>query len=150
MSNELFFLNGLANLGVSPGHGIEGTVLKMISWLKLGLEIVSALIVIFGAGAALYQVVKLFFSRDHMECYRQLRLVFSRALILALEFQLAADILGTTVMPSWDKIGKLGAIAVIRTFLNYFLEIELKDIERSQGSGEKKKTGEKVEVKGAG
>ena len=46
---------------------------------------------------------------------------------MALEFQLGADIISTAVAPSWDQIGKLGAIAVIRTALNYFLSREMKE-----------------------
>lgn len=48
-------------------------------------------------------------------------------LLLGLEFELAADIVRTAISPSWTDIGQLGAIAVIRTFLNYFLE---KDVEQ--------------------
>lgn len=48
-------------------------------------------------------------------------------LLLGLEFELAADIVRTAIAPSWTDIGQLGAIAVIRTFLNYFLE---RDVER--------------------
>jgi len=48
-------------------------------------------------------------------------------LMLGLEFELAADIVRTAIAPSWTEIGQLGAIAVIRTFLNYFLE---RDVER--------------------
>ncbi|MDJ0692641.1 MAG: DUF1622 domain-containing protein, partial [Xenococcaceae cyanobacterium MO_188.B32] len=44
---------------------------------------------------------------------------------LALECQLGADILATTIAPSWEALGQLGAIALIRTFLNYFLNQEL-------------------------
>jgi uncharacterized membrane protein len=46
-------------------------------------------------------------------------------LLLGLEFELAADIIGSVVSPTWQDVGKLGAIAVIRTFLNYFLEKDL-------------------------
>ena len=46
---------------------------------------------------------------------------------MALEFQLAADILRTSVAPSWPQIGKLGAVAVIRTGLNYFLGCEIRE-----------------------
>ncbi|MCC8407859.1 DUF1622 domain-containing protein [Mucilaginibacter sp. UR6-1] len=49
---------------------------------------------------------------------------------MALEFQLGADILSTAVAPGWEEIGKLGAIAVIRTGLNFFLSRELAE-ERS-------------------
>jgi uncharacterized membrane protein len=54
-------------------------------------------------------------------------------LLLGLEFELAADIIGSVVSPTWIDIGELGAIAVIRTFLNYFLE---KDLESAEESGE--------------
>ena len=49
-------------------------------------------------------------------------------LLLALEFELAADIVRTVIAPTWARLGQLAAIAVIRTFLNYFLE---KDVERA-------------------
>ncbi len=42
---------------------------------------------------------------------------------------LAADILATAIAPIWDEIGKLVAIALLRTALNYFLERELKNNE---------------------
>ena len=54
---------------------------------------------------------------------------------LALEFQLGADILTTAVAPSWDQIGKLGAIAVIRTTLNYFLMRELREAGQMPAGG---------------
>jgi uncharacterized membrane protein len=52
---------------------------------------------------------------------------FGTWLLLGLEFELAADIIGSVVSPTWQDIGELGAIAVIRTFLNYFLERDLKE-----------------------
>jgi uncharacterized membrane protein len=61
--------------------------------------------------------------------YEAIRLLLGRFLALGLEFQLASDILGTAVSPSFAEIGKLGAIATIRTVLNYFLAQE---IERAQ------------------
>lgn len=53
---------------------------------------------------------------------------FARWLILALEFALAADIVRTAISPTWNDIGQLGAIAAIRTGLNYFLE---RDVEHT-------------------
>jgi uncharacterized membrane protein len=50
-------------------------------------------------------------------------------LLLGLEFELAADIIGSVISPTWQDIGELGAIAVIRTFLNYFLEKDLESAE---------------------
>ncbi len=47
------------------------------------------------------------------------RLALGRSLALSLEFLLGADILRTAVEPSWDEIGRLAAIAAIRTALNF-------------------------------
>jgi len=55
------------------------------------------------------------------------RRTFGGWLVVALEFQLAADIIGTIVSPTTAHLIELGAIAVIRTFLNYFLGKELKE-----------------------
>jgi uncharacterized membrane protein len=57
--------------------------------------------------------------------YERIRLLLGRFLALGLEFQLGADLLGTAVRPSYSEIGKLGAIAAIRTVLNFFLAKEL-------------------------
>ena len=51
----------------------------------------------------------------------------ARWLVLALEFALAADIVRTAIEPTWKDIGMLASIAVIRTFLNYFL---MRDLEK--------------------
>ena len=53
------------------------------------------------------------------------RMLFGGWLVVALEFQLAADIVGTIILPTTAHLIELGAIALIRTFLNYFLNKEL-------------------------
>jgi uncharacterized membrane protein len=53
-------------------------------------------------------------------------------LLLGLEFALAADIITSVISPTWQDIGELGAIAVIRTFLNYFLEHDLENAESAE------------------
>jgi len=62
------------------------------------------------------------------------RRIFGGWLVVALEIQLAADIVGTIVSPTSGHLIELGAIAVIRTFLNYFLSKELKE-ETEYGKG---------------
>ncbi|WP_229458140.1 DUF1622 domain-containing protein [Massilia glaciei] len=66
------------------------------------------------------------------------RLRLARYLGLALELQLAADILSTAIAPSWEQIGKLAVIALIRTGLNYFLMLETRH-EEDQIDAEKRK-----------
>ena len=50
-------------------------------------------------------------------------------LLLGLEFALAADIVRTAITPTWTEIGQLAAIAAIRTFLNYFLELDIEKLQ---------------------
>ena len=108
--------------------GIEETIGNFVLWIKLVVEMIGALLITVGAGLALSRLVKVF-VKPTLGGYEGTRLILARFLSLALEFQLAADILATTVAPSWTQIGKLAAIAVIRTGLNYFLAREIKEEE---------------------
>lgn len=112
--------------------GAEQFVVAVVQWLKLGIETVGAGIVAIGVVVAIYKFIAAI-ARRETEDYNQIRLVLARYLALALEFQLGADILSTAVSPSWEQIGKLGAIAVIRTGLNYFLMKEM-ELEKAQSS----------------
>ena len=70
--------------------------------------------------------------RRRIEEFTSTRLFVARFLALGLEFQLASDILRTAVAPSFEEIGKLAAIAAIRTLLNYFLSQEMKSEQREE------------------
>ena len=50
---------------------------------------------------------------------------YARWLIAGLTFLVAADVLKTMIHTDWQSIGQLGAIAAIRTLLNFFLERDL-------------------------
>ncbi len=111
----------------SPTAGAaEGTVSNAVQWLRLIVETVGALIIGLGVVTAAYQFARALIP-PQVESYNSIRLTLARYLALALEFQLGADILSTAIAPSWDRIGKLGAIAVIRTALNYFLTREMRE-----------------------
>ena len=58
---------------------------------------------------------------------QNIRIQFGSSLTIAPELLLAADVLTTAIAPTWNDIGKLAAIATLRTALNYFLERELKE-----------------------
>ncbi len=63
---------------------------------------------------------------------RAVWLTYARWLVAALTLQLAADILESSITPSWQAIAELGAIAVIRTFLNYFLDRDISEVRELQ------------------
>ncbi len=111
----------------SPAEvGIEQILNNLVLWIKFLVEMIGALLIGIGVALALVSLVQVL-RRQTLGSYERTRLVLARFLSLGLEFQLAADILATTVSPSWTQIGKLGAIAVIRTGLNYFLAREIKE-----------------------
>ena len=69
---------------------------------------------------------------------RDVWLRYARWLVAGLTFQLAADIIETSITTGWESIVRLAAIAVIRTFLNYFLERDLAEVRERQREGEKR------------
>ncbi|TGD79448.1 DUF1622 domain-containing protein [Hymenobacter wooponensis] len=104
----------------------EYGVIEAVQWLKLGVETIGAFIIGLGILVSGWLFLKALLARRTTD-FTAIRLTLARYLALALEFQLGADILSTAIAPSWEQIGKLGAIAVIRTALNFFLSKEMKD-----------------------
>ena len=123
----LSLIEGARGVFPSPEQvGTELLITNLALWLKLVIELVGA--VLIGIGVVLTTIRAAgVIRRPQLADYDKARLVLSRFLALGLEFQLAADIIGTAVAPSWTQIGKLAAIAVIRTGLNYFLAREIKE-----------------------
>lgn len=105
---------------------IEGQVRSSVEWLRLLVETLGALVIAAGVVVVIAGLLRHMLA-GRGSSFGPIRLAFARYLTLALELQLAADILSTSVAPTWDRIGKLAAIAVIRTALNYFLGKELKE-----------------------
>ena len=99
------------------------------AWVAVGVEAAAAGIIALAALEATWQAVRVFLSRPTMPdaAKESVRLRLARWLAVALEFALAADILRTAIAPSWDEIGKLAAIAALRTILNFFLQREIAD-----------------------
>ena len=89
-------------------------------------EILSAVII----GLAIVKVLINYLTRIHPSNIKiskeEIRVHFGGSVAVALELLLGADVLATAVAPSWNDIGKLAAIAILRTALNYFLGKELK------------------------
>jgi len=110
----------------------EATVVAAVQWLKLGVELVGATIIALGIVVAGSLLIKALLARRTTN-FTAIRLTLARYLSLALEFQLGADILSTAIAPSWEQIGKLGAIAVIRTALNFFLSKEMEQERKASG-----------------
>ena len=108
-------------------------------WLILGTEnaivmidLLALIIVIVGTVQAFYSGMQVMLSTRDGHERRDIWLRYGRWLVAALTFQLAADIIETSITTDWQAVGRIAAVAVIRTFLNYFLDRDLDEVRRRQ------------------
>jgi uncharacterized membrane protein len=101
-------------------------LLSFVRVVRMLLESLGALWVVVGLFFAMSALISAHAHR-RISSFTQIRLMFSRYLSLALEFQVASDILSTSISPTWQEIGRLAATAAIRTGLNYFLSREIQE-----------------------
>ncbi len=112
---------------------MEEILHEIAGYVSLVLDIIAVLMVAVGAICALVESLRAI-ARRHV-AGMQLRAIFidfARWLVAALTFQLGSDIVGTTIAPSWDQLGRLASVAVIRTFLTYFLDRDLEKAREEQ------------------
>ncbi|HEU5053270.1 MAG TPA: DUF1622 domain-containing protein [Hanamia sp.] len=121
----------------------------MDEWIKPAVLNLGKIVELIGAGiiglGLLLFLYRFILSHVGIKPHRgnvELRVKFGSYLTLTLELLLAADILQTAVAPTWDDIGKLAAIAIIRTVLNYFLERDIKNWEKEKEKAAVKLTGD--------
>jgi uncharacterized membrane protein len=98
------------------------TLQTVAQFIALAISALVVVIVAVGALEAVAASLRMVFSRNYLPSdLRTVWLRFARWILMALEFALGADVIRSAVAPSWDDIGKLAAIAVIRTGLSFFL-----------------------------
>ena len=100
----------------------------------LVIDAMSLVTIVYGTAEAFVSGVAMLLSSLSGHARRDIWLRYGRWLVAGLTFQLAADIIETSITTSWDAVARVGAIALIRTFLNYFLERDLADIRDRQRS----------------
>lgn len=114
---------------------------QVAGFIALGVEASAALIIAYGAIEAISGALHTIVNRQLESGKRkEIWLRFAMWLLLGLEFELAADIVRTAIAPTWTDIGQLAAIGVIRTFLNYFLELDLEKYDSKRAEAEAAKT----------
>jgi uncharacterized membrane protein len=99
-----------------------------IELLVIGFELAGVLALVVGAVWTLVVFARSYF-RDvaaRSQAYRGLRQGIGRAILLGLELLVAADIIRTVAVdPTFQSVGVLGLIVVVRTFLSWSLEVEV-------------------------
>jgi len=108
---------------------MEEYIIHTTKYATLLFDVFGIIIVVYGGGKAMYALlVREFKSENKKSRYdrlKKLRHDFGYSLVFGLEFFLAGDIIKTVVTPSWDDLGKLGALVVIRSILSFFLNKEI-------------------------
>ena len=96
------------------------------------IEAIALVVIVFGTLYAAVSVVRGMFGTLSGQTRREVWLHYARWLVAGLTFQLAADIIETAITTDWEALARLGAVAVIRTFLNYFLDRDLAETRERQ------------------
>jgi len=90
------------------------------------------LVVVIGTAEAFVGALRAWTTKSSTHQRGDIWLRYARALVAGLTFQLAADIIETSISTSWQSVGKIAAVAVVRTFLNYFLERDVREARRQR------------------
>jgi uncharacterized membrane protein len=121
-------------MGAVAGRVMRVKKSEMEEWMQgmarhiaLGIEGVAVLVIAGGSIEALLLIARGLATGGRASEARVIWMRYAHWLVAGLTFQLAADVVSTTVGPDWTRIGHVAAIAAIRTFLTYFLD---RDIER--------------------
>jgi uncharacterized membrane protein len=106
----------LEEIAVSTAHGVTRVV-----------ELTGVAIIAVGAfGTLLLFLYRFASGYDRDQAVSNLRSSLGRAILLGLEFLVAADIINTVaVQPTLGSVAVLSGIVVIRTFLSFSLETEI-------------------------
>lgn len=111
----------------------------MKEWLTIvteqaivAIDALALIVILCGTIEAAIASLRFLFAPDSGTERRNIWLRYARWLVAGLTFQLAADIIETSISTGWEAIGRIAAIAVIRTFLNYFLERDLAEVRERQ------------------
>jgi uncharacterized membrane protein len=120
--------NNAASVTVSP---LEEWLKVIVGYLAAGAEIAAAVVIGGAIARGIWSYIRHLFSRrQQFDDTEVIRLQLGRVLALGLEFTVASDILRTAVAPTRQDILNLGAIVLLRTLLNYFLEREIRQGEQ--------------------
>lgn len=94
----------------------------IIPYIAGALELVGVFIIVLGAIRGIFRFVKNFFNFTEED----IAIEFIRAMSVALEFKLAAEIIKTVIVHSMDEFLMLAAVAALRILITFVLHWELK------------------------
>ena len=96
------------------------------------IDFIALLVVVYASLEAFVRALPALAGKLDAGLRREIWMRYARWLVAALTFQLASDIIESSISTTWEALAHLGAVAVIRTFLNYFLERDLAETRERQ------------------
>jgi len=100
-------------------------------WVAQAVDIVGALIMIWGFVVAVYGFMRALLQKGEPERIRSLQRVrcsLGLKLVFALELMIISDLLHTIVSRSMEDLIMVGALVLIRTAISFFLNKEIEEI----------------------
>jgi uncharacterized membrane protein len=108
------------------------------------IDAIALLVIVIGTVEVCVAMIRFILGVERTgRLMRDIWLGYARWLVAALTFQLAADIIETSISTDWETIARVAAIAVIRTFLNYFLDRDLAEVRERQKAKAAERAAEK-------
>jgi uncharacterized membrane protein len=110
------------------GNGLSGGIMAFAEPVARSLEIVGIAAIVVGA---LYATARFVadLKGSRLEAYSAYRANLGRGILLGLEFLVGADIIATVTAPlTWDSVGLLAVIIIIRILLSFSLETEIEGV----------------------
>ena len=106
---------------------VKAWLLGFFEIAVLAFETVAVLLLILGTLYWLTRAILQFLGgRDAQDVFHSFRLNFGRVLLVSLDFLLAADVILTVTLElTFEAMGILGLLVLIRMFLHYAVEGEL-------------------------
>lgn len=104
----------------------QAAILRGLHWTASAIELLGVVVIVGGVVGATVWSLREMRHREFADAFRSYRANLGRGILLGLEFLIAADIIGMiAIVPSFDRLGVLALIIVIRTFLSFSLQIEI-------------------------
>lgn len=101
---------------------MEIAVRTLNAFMVSFIQLLALFVISTGIIKALMIFLKHSLFASHSDtAFQESRLEMGYSFSLGLSFLIGASILKTVIAPTWNDIGKLGAIIALRTVLNYFL-----------------------------
>lgn len=106
---------------------MDALVNDVLHWTTRAIEVAGTAVIVYGIVSALVLLARgAAAGRPMAASFRQCRSSLGMAILLGLEFLVAADIINTVAIePTLQSLAVLAGIVLVRTFLSFSLEIEI-------------------------